>query len=235
MYLKINKKTYFKKYVFYIYLKFKILDLKCYVEFCRIMFYNCYSRRIKRRWYKMRKQNNQKKKIYPLLFLFLIIIIGLGYAILTSKLSINTSVNYDSIKWNVGFSEAVDNGGSVKSIPSISEDKNSITIQCNIGTSTKSETCIAKATINNDSSFDIVLKDNLTITSNEAYIESVDIVWIDSNTNTGNVKVNDLIPKGVKQNVEVRITTKKLLEDTIPSSSLSVPITIGMNWGEADK
>ena len=183
----------------------------------------------------MKNQKKEKKKIHLFLFLFLLIIIGLGYAVLTGKLSINNSLNYDSIKWNVGFSQAVDNGGTIKSIPTISDDKKSITIECNIGTSTNSETCITKATINNNSSFNITLKENPTITSNDTYVESVDIVWIDSTTNTGNVKAGASILKGEVQNIEVKITTKKLSEDTIPSSSLSVPITIDMNWGEVNK
>ena len=144
-------------------------------------------------------------------------------------------MNYDSIKWDVGFSQTVDNGGTIKSTPTISDDKKSITIECNIGTSTNSETCITKTTINNDSSFNITLKENPTITSNDTYVESVDIVWIDSITNTGNVKAGASILKGEVQNIEVKITTKKLSEDTIPSSSLSVPITIDMNWVEANK
>ena len=83
------------------------------------------------------KQNN--KKTIMLLLILLAIGLGIGYAVLTEKLTINSTVEYNSMKWNVGFISAIDGEGSVTTTPSISNDKKTITITCNLGTSTKSE------------------------------------------------------------------------------------------------
>ena len=130
----------------------------------------------------MRKQNKEKKKFIIGIFLFLILSLGLGYAILTEQLSVDGSIEYGTIKWDVGFKNAADAGGTVNSIPEISNDKKTITIACNIGKSTASETCITTATIENGSTFSIELMQAPTITYDDTYIQSVDMAWSSDST-----------------------------------------------------
>ena len=67
--------------------------------------------------------NKKDKRNLLLLFLLLFAFgIGLGYAVLSQQLQITNTVKYDSMKWNVGFDSAVDNGGSVNSNSEISSD-----------------------------------------------------------------------------------------------------------------
>ncbi len=185
----------------------------------------------------MNKAKKNKKDKRNLLLLFLILFafgIGLGYAVLSQQLQITNTVKYDSMKWNVGFDSAVDNGGSVNANPQISSDKKTMTIACDLGLSVKSETCIVKTTIKNDSTFDIVLSADPTVTSNDTYINTVETTWITTTSNTGSVKQNDVIPAGAEYEVQIVITTKTLNEDLLPSSPLSIPVTVTMNWVEKE-
>lgn len=124
----------------------------------------------------MNRYNLAKHNFYLIIVMLLILGIGIGYAVLSERLTIDNTISYDSMKWDIGFTAASNNGGSVTSTPSISSDKKSITISCDIGTSTKSETCIAKVTVTNGSTFNIMLSEAPTITYNDTYISSVDVM-----------------------------------------------------------
>ena len=90
----------------------------------------------------MKQANFEKNKFLGIVLFLLVFAIGIGYAILTETLTISNTVNYDSMKWNIGFTSTSDNGGSKTSIPSISSDKKSINISCDLGTTVSSETIL---------------------------------------------------------------------------------------------
>ena len=180
----------------------------------------------------MRRYNKfEKKKTIVWICLLFALGLGIGYAILSEKLSVNGTLNYGSMVWDVGFSSATDGGGTITSSPTLSNDKKTITVSCNIGTSTKSETCIAKATIKNASSFGVELESNPTITFDNTYISSVTAVWTGSNTN---VVAGNSLEQNTEEEIMITITTKELTKDMLPESTLSVPITIIMDWAEKE-
>lgn len=182
----------------------------------------------------MRNQINnkkEKKKLFILVYLLLTLGLGLGYAILSEQLSIDSTVNYGAMAWDVGFTSATDGGGSVSSTTAISTDKKTVTIDCDLGTSTASETCIAKTRIKNASSFAVVLSKDPTITFNNTYINSVEVTWTD---NSANVVAGNSIGINVEKEIQITITTKELTEDMLPENSLSIPIKITMDWVEGD-
>lgn len=135
------------------------------------------------------------------------------------------------MKWDIGFASATDNGGTITSIPTISSDKKSITISCNIGTSTNSETCITEATIENNSTFNIMLSDIPTVVFDDTYIESVELKWKKS-LNTP--KKLDGIEINTSEKILITVTTKKINETNLPNKNLSFNIDITFNWIESD-
>ena len=172
----------------------------------------------------------ERKKLISLFCLLLIIALGIGYAVLSEQLKVNGSVNYDSIVWDVGFVSATDGGGSVNSNPQISNDKKSISISCDLGTSLDQETCIAKANIKNASTFAVQLDDNPLVEFNNTYINSVDVIWSDDENS---VEAYDEISANSEREIKLIILTKELTSDMLPESNLSLPITITMNWVES--
>lgn len=174
-------------------------------------------------------KRKQKKNIYIPILILLAVGLGLGYAVLTEKLSINNTIHYGAITWDVGFSEATDGSGTVTSAPTISQDKKTITVTCNIGTSTKSETCIAKAKITNSSTFAVELSADPTIEYEEDYIKSVTAVWT---SNSEEIAAQDSVGVNATEELKITIVTKELTEDMLPSESLTVPVTFSMNLVE---
>ena len=174
-----------------------------------------------------KQEKNDKNKLALLLLLILTFGIGLGYAVLSQQLSITNTVNYGSMKWNIGFTDAANHGGSITASPTVSTDKKTITIGCDLGTSTKSETCIVKAKVKNDSTFAIKLEANPQIELNSTYINKVETTWVG---NSEAVVAGNTIGAGAEEEIQIKITTNSLSEDLLPSSSLSIPVTITMNW-----
>ena len=177
------------------------------------------------------RRSNSKKKFIIMLFVLLIVGLGIGYAILTQQLSINNTVSYSSMKWDVGFITASNGEGSVYSNPTISQDKKSITVSCNIGTSTESETCIVNAAIRNASTFGVELESNPIITYDDTYINSVTVIWTE---NDESMLIGDFLGSNVEKEIQIVIVTNELTKDMLPSSTLTIPVTIAMNWVESE-
>ena len=177
------------------------------------------------------KNKNEKKKLIFLVCLLLTLALGLGYAVLSEQLKLNGTVNYGTMAWDVGFTTAEDGGGSITSSPTVSDDKKSVSITCNVGTSTSSETCIAKAKVKNSSTFAVKLESNPTITYDSTYINSVTSVWSE---NSANIVAGDSLSANDEKEITVTITTKELTEDMLPESNLSFPVSITMDWIESN-
>ena len=85
----------------------------------------------------MRKYINNKNKLTFIIIALAVVFIGVGYSFLTQQLTLENTVSYDSMKWEVGFSEVVDNGGTKPSTGNIIDNGKAITVSCDIGMSTK--------------------------------------------------------------------------------------------------
>ena len=92
----------------------------------------------------MRRRYNRNKNTFFLLTILILVGIGIAYAILTEQLNINNILSYDAMKWEVGFSSIVDDGGTIESSGVISDDGKSITVTCDFGHTASQESCIAK-------------------------------------------------------------------------------------------
>lgn len=175
------------------------------------------------------KKNN--RKLFFMLMLLLAFGIGLGYAVLTEQLSINNTVKYGSMKWNVGFVEVDGTLGSVTAVPSLSTDKKTITVTCDLGISSASETCIVEMSFDNDSSFAVKLSSNPTVTFDNTYISSV---LVQDVTGTAQTLAKDYsVPANGERTFRITVTTKELTEDLLPSTALSVPVNVTLDWVEA--
>ena len=177
---------------------------------------------------KLRKQK-EKKNTTILVILLLTLTIGIGYAALNELLTINTSIKYETINWDVGFKSVKNGEGTVTASTSISEDKKTITVSCDLGMSTESETCIAVAQIENNSTFKIKLNADPTITYDRTYIDLVSAVWT---SDSSSIKANDTLAINETKEIKLTITTKELSSELLPSESLEIPVTFTMNWVE---
>ena len=181
----------------------------------------------------MRKYKNQKFNLILILVILLVLGIGVGYSALTEKLYIDGSVAIKEMKWDVGFSAIEDNGGTVLSESSISEDGKTLTVLCDFGSNTIQKTCITKATITNNSTFDVGIISNPSIKYNSDYIHTLTFKWNNHSTYENKTVLKDnFIAKGTSEEVILTIKSKFLSKDNLPSQNTKIPVTITLNFGE---
>ena len=223
----------------------------------------------------MRRRNNEKNKFIVLILMLFVLAVGIGYAVLTEKLTINNTISYDSMKWDVGFTATEDgfepmvdkyieiiesefgmtleelgmskeelkndfNGDRINAIStsSISPDKKSITVNCNLEMSSKPQTCWVKATISNASTFNISISD-LQINYDDTYIYDTGMIWLNHElfgiiSEPVEVVKGQTLDVGEIADILIIIDTKELTEDILPTNDLSIPVTISLDFEEAE-
>ena len=176
------------------------------------------------------RRKYEKKKTLVFICLLLMFSLSLGYAFLSEQLKVDGTLNYGAMSWDVGFSNAYDGGGTVSSSSAISQDKKTISVICDIGTTTNSQTCITKATVVNNSTFAVELENTPNIVYDARYVKSINVTWTDDSTK---VQALDFLTSQSSREMKIEIVTNQLTEELLPSDDLTVPITVTMNWVEA--
>lgn len=205
----------------------------------------------------MNKSKKIKKKFFVLLSFLLVVGMGIGYAVLSQQLTINNTVNYGSMKWNVEFISVEDvsdefegnnpdmletlNADVIDTNVALSSDKKSISLSFDFGTNTKSKFGAVKAAIKNDSSFDVVLEEKKFSSNNNVtfpifqfeYLDEYDIFWSDQNNFWGElVKVGDVLQAGETKEIVLVYKLKELTEDMLFPDGLTLQYDFNLNWVE---
>ena len=181
----------------------------------------------------MRNYKKQKIQLILILTILLVLGIGIGYSALSEKLKFNSTISLSEINWDIGFTSVEDNGGTVLSESSILNDGKSITVLCDFGTNTKQQTCTTKATITNNSTFNISLSENPIITYNDTYIHTLTLKWNNHPTYENMTVLKDnFIAKGESEEVVLTIKSKFINNDNMPTEKLVIPVTITLNFSE---
>ena len=223
----------------------------------------------------MRRRNKSKNNLLILLLVLIVLGVGIGYAVLSERLTIDNTISYDSMKWDVGFTATEDgfepivdkyieiieseigmtleelgiskeelkndfNGDRINAIStsSISPDKKSITVNCNLEMSSKPQTCWVKATISNASTFNISISD-LQINYDDTYIYDTGMIWLNHElfgiiSEPVEVVKGQTLDVGEIADILIIIDTKELTEDILPTNDLSIPVTISLDFEEAE-
>lgn len=193
----------------------------------------------------MRKYRIRKRNFYILLIVLFVLSVGIGYSALTQRLNIDNTVSYDAMKWDVGFINVSPVQWSVNSVlpvVSVSDDKKTVYIDCDFGSSTSSTECVATAAIANDSTFNVELNVDPVISYDSELIKNVEINWVYSYENPiGDLKdVEDKIVSGVvlgnndARDIVIRIISNDLSVDMLPSEETTIPISITLDWVESN-
>ena len=193
----------------------------------------------------MRKNYNKKNFLLMVLLLF-VIGLGIGYAILTEQLSINNTINYETMKWDVGFTEIVDVSqynppeDVILANVEISQDKKSLSVACDIGVRTDAVECDAMVKITNNSTFNVML-DSFESGSSLAYVATMS-KYLDNQENAFCVTLSDCVPveegyvlkKGQSIYLLLEYKFYELTENLLNENGVSFEFEIDMNWVEYD-
>ena len=181
----------------------------------------------------MKKYKKHKHKLYYLIIILLILCIGIGYAVLNETLTISNGIVLNEMKWDVGFSKIEDNSGDVKAEAEISNDGKTITVYCDFGVNRTQQTCTVKATITNNSTFDIGLAADPKIEYDDTYIHTVTYKWNNHITYEYRTVLKDnYIKRGESQETILTIKSKFLDVEELPTQETVIPITITLNFEE---
>jgi hypothetical protein len=205
------------------------------------------------------KRNKNKINFYLMILLLLVLGLGIGYAILTQQLTINNTVNYGSMKWDVGFTavedfseevysyfgESIDDSGMVivPTTVSLANDKKSISFNADFGTITSDKIIYVKTTVTNNSSFNVRLSD-FAINSEDPnfndffdlYVDSATIAWFNGfYVDIIPVRTGDIIRAGESRDILMYAVYNELTEDMLFENGYSLSSQLVMNWEEFDK
>lgn len=206
----------------------------------------------------MRK--NKKNLMFIIIILFAVAL-GIGYAVLTEKLTINNTVSYDAMKWDVGFVDIKDYSAeyieyneikfptmdvkevlyAAPAVATISEDKKGISFACDIGKSTKMIMCVVVATIKNDSTFDVEIESiELSSDNQEEYDYyknelsfANSLAWFTSLEEAQpKLKVGDVLKAGETKQIIASYSAGSLSPDNLPENGATININMEVNWIE---
>lgn len=196
----------------------------------------------------MNKSKKIKKKFFVLLSFLLVVGMGIGYAVLSQQLNVNNTVSYDAMKWDVGFTSVSGvtlTDDAILPNTSISDDKKTLYIDCDFGTSTTSKECTSFAMISNLSSFNVELISDPVITFDSDLIKEVQINWFysydDVDMSEYPIDIEDQVVSGVvfgqneSREVIIRVVSEDLSIDTLPNSVVTIPISINIDWQQTEK
>lgn len=190
----------------------------------------------------MKKVSLYKRKLYFTIAILFIICMGIGYAILSERLSVDTSISYSEMKWDVGFDQVIelnsaDYNNSLIANTSISSDKKSISLSCDLGSNTSKIDCISRVTIKNNSTFDVVLKSFVEngIDDYEDYIADSYFNWYDTENNSETkVRVGYVLAAGETATLNIKYIFKALTADLLPPKGLEMSFDFEMEWIQDD-
>ena len=181
----------------------------------------------------MKKYNQQKRNLFFIIAILFVLGIGIGYSVLTEKLDVESSVAINEMKWDIGFSSSEDNGGSILSESNISNNGKTLNVLCDFGSNTKQKDCTVKATITNNSTFDVGLTSDPSIVYDDTYIHTLTFKWNNHPTYENKTVLKDnFIAKGESEEVILTIKNKFINKDNLPSEDMVIPVTITLNFAE---
>jgi hypothetical protein len=189
----------------------------------------------------MNRYNQSKHNFYFRIVVLFILGIGIGYAVLSERLTVSNFVNYGSMKWDVGFGEVIDGSAYSFIVPDIygdviiSSDKKSLSVSCDIGSRTSSTMCVSFVSVKNNSSFDVQLKEYGDNISDDVsmYLQHYQYFWMKEMGLT-DIYEGDVLESGESAVLGLFYTFKELTADMLPDKGLSLSFDFEMEWVQSD-
>lgn len=161
----------------------------------------------------------------------IILLITVGFAVISSNLKINGSFRFATNEWNIYFDNIqVDSGGVSTTKPKISSDK--LSLNFSISLKEPEEYYLFYV--------DAVNKSSLNAMINEVKIEGLDEVsdYLECNVTYQDgsvIEKNDILYKDFSNTFKVEFKYKDITKEQIPSTDLTPTVIVSINYRQANK
>lgn len=187
----------------------------------------------------MKKNYNQRSTKGMFVAVLLLLLIGIGYATITTTLNITGTAKIGASNWKVWFASApsVASGSVTPSTGDVAAKKTSDTlVEWTITLKQPGDYYEFTVPIKNDGTIDAKLSsitNTPTLTTDQAKVLDYSVTYssrYDGSTNT-TIATNDLLPAGEQNVVKVRVAFKSNIQEAdLPSEGMTVNFAFGMNW-----
>ena len=173
----------------------------------------------------------RKKRLRALILLTLILFISIGFAVLSTNLSINGLFNFTNNTWSIALKNVVVDDTSVtKTAPTINNDEDTITFSAELNK--PGDYYSFNVDVENNSSLDAMLGSITTTGITSQYSDYLDCIITYSNGTTPNP--NDILYKTARVTFNIKLLYKDITTNQIPENTLSPTVTVTINYRQAN-
>ncbi|MDO4996034.1 MAG: glycine rich domain-containing protein [Bacilli bacterium] len=173
----------------------------------------------------------RKKRRTFLIIATIILFISIGFAVLSSSVSINGLFNFTNNSWSIVFKNVVVDDTSVtKTAPTINQDEDTITFSAELNK--PDDYYSFNVDVENNSTLDAMLG-SITVTGiTSQYSDYLDCIVTYSNGVTPHT--NDILYKTARVTFNIKLLYKDITASQIPANTLSPTVSITINYRQAN-
>ena len=180
------------------------------------------------------KRINNKKNLYKSIILLVILVIGIGYAYLTSNLSISGQTEVVANTWNIHFENLNVLEGSVTASTPATIQSNNTDIIYSINLSRPKDYYEFTVDVKNDGT--LPGKVSISTLSGLDTISSKVIDYSVTYTNSNSVNVGDILNAGAKKSIKVRVFYKDDISETdFPANDFNLTLTYTLQYIQSEE
>ena len=174
----------------------------------------------------------KRRRTRRFLLLAIILFISIGFAVLSTNLSINGLFNFTNNTWSIALKNVVVDDASVtKTAPTINNDEDTITFSAELNK--PGDYYSFNVDVENNSTLDAMLESITTTGITSQYSDYLDCVITYSNGTTPHP--NDILYKTARVTLNVKLLYKDINTNQIPTDVLNPTVTITINFRQANK
>lgn len=172
----------------------------------------------------------KRKRLKYYIFLVLVLFISIGFAVLSTNLSVNGLLNFTQNTWSIKLKNVVVDENSVtKTTPTINQDENTVTFSAELNK--PGDFYSFNIDVLNESTVDAMLGSITVNGITPEYSDYLSCLVTYSNGVTPNP--NDILYKTARVTFNVKLLYKDIETSQIPSDVLTPTITLTINYKQA--
>ena len=173
----------------------------------------------------------KRKKLKYYIFLALVLFISIGFAVLSTNLSVNGLLNFTQNTWSIKLKNVVVDDNSVtKTTPTINQDENTVTFSAELNK--PGDFYSFNVDVLNESTVDAMLGSITVNGITSEYSDNLSCLVTYSNGVTPNP--NDILYKTARVTLNVKLLYKDIETSQIPEDLLNPTVTITINYRQAN-